>query len=174
MDVVQLNVADDNPVTLPNGDRKSPSAWAAELGLSYFPSIVFYDEQGAQVAMMNAYFRNFHTQSIFAYVLEKAYLEQPSFQRYIGARAEHLNEQGIDVDSSGNVILNEASSDSRLSKFTTTTLGLKYGYALGKNSEISVRGEFMNQAFDDAGARAGEETPDLDAVIVNVGYSFLW
>ena len=98
MDVVQLNVADDNPVTLPKGGRKSPSAWASELGLSYFPSIVFFDEQGEQVALMNAYFRNFHTQSIFAYVLEKAYLEQPSFQRYIGARAEHLNEQGIDVD----------------------------------------------------------------------------
>ena len=47
-------------------------------------------------------------------------------------------------------LLDEVSSDSRLTKFATTTLGLKYGYAIGKNSELSVRGEFMNQAFDDA------------------------
>ena len=70
--------------------------------------------------------------------------------------------------------LDEVSSDSRLSKFITTTVGLKYGYALGKNSELTVRGEFMSQTFDDGGVPAGEETPDLDAVILNVGYSFLW
>ena len=98
MDVVQLNATDSAPVTTPDGSMKSPAEWAAELGLAYFPSMVFFDEQGEQVALMNAYFRNFHTQSIFAYVLEKAYLEQPSFQRYISARAEHLNEQGVDVD----------------------------------------------------------------------------
>ncbi len=59
-------------------------------------------------------------------------------------------------------------------KFTTTTLGLKYGYAISKSSEISVRGEFMNQTFDDGNVPAGEETPDLDAVILNVGYSVVW
>lgn len=98
MDVVQLNISSDDPVTLPNGESKSPAEWASELELAYFPSIAFFDENGEQVALMNAYFRNFHTQSVFAYVLEKAYLEQPSFQRYISARAEHLNEQGVDVD----------------------------------------------------------------------------
>lgn len=72
------------------------------------------------------------------------------------------------------MLLAEVSSDSRLSKFTTTTVGLKYGYALGKNSEISLRGELMSQTFDDGNVPAGEETPDLDAVIFNVGYSFIW
>ncbi len=57
---------------------------------------------------------------------------------------------------------------------TGTTLGLEYGYALGKNSELSLRGEFMNQTFDDGDVIAGEETPDLDAVILNVGYSLVW
>lgn len=98
MDVVQLDAASEEQIVLPNGEKSSPAKWAQALGLSYYPSIVFYDEKGQQVMLMDAYFRNFHTQSIFAYVLEKAYLEQPSFQRYISARAEHLNEQGIDVD----------------------------------------------------------------------------
>ena len=59
-------------------------------------------------------------------------------------------------------------------KLTGTTLGLKYGYALGSNSELSVRGELMNQTFDDGDVTAGEETPDLDAVILNIGYSLIW
>ena len=32
------------------------------------------------------------------YVNDKAYLEQPSFQRYLGELAEHWREQGWDVD----------------------------------------------------------------------------
>lgn len=98
MDVVQLDVRSDAQISRPDGERSTVAEWAGDLGLSYFPSIVFFDENGKQVMLMDAYFRNFHTQSVFAYVLEKAYLEQPSFQRYISARAEHLNEQGIDVD----------------------------------------------------------------------------
>lgn len=112
----------------------------------------------------------------YRFEMGKSYL-QPHVRYYMQDAADfyvHNLVQGTDVDAGGNVLLSEASSDSRLSKFTTTTLGLKYGYALGKNSELSVRGEFMQQTFDDPGVPAGEETPDLDAVILNVGYSFLW
>ncbi len=45
-----------------------------------------------------AYLRTFHLQSVFDYVLSGSYQEQPSFQRFISARADHLREQGIDVD----------------------------------------------------------------------------
>jgi len=98
MDVVQLDARSDKLVTLPDGQTLTPAKWAEQLKLSYYPSLVFFDETGEQVMLMNAYFRNFHTQSIFAYVLEKAYLQEPSFQRYISARGEKLNEKGIDVD----------------------------------------------------------------------------
>ena len=82
--------------------------------------------------------------------------------------------QGTDVDANGTVLLDTVSSDYRLAKLTTTTLGLKYGYALGDNSEISFRGEFMNQSVDDGDVPAGEETPDLDAIILQAGYSLRW
>jgi thioredoxin-related protein len=98
MDVVQLDARSNIAITLPNGGASTPVKWAAELGLAYFPSIAFFDEKGEQVMLMDTYFRNFHTQSVFAYVLEKGYLEQPSFQRYISARVDDLNVQGIDVD----------------------------------------------------------------------------
>jgi len=32
------------------------------------------------------------------YVTTSAYLEQPNFQRYIDTRADHLREQGIEVN----------------------------------------------------------------------------
>ena len=35
---------------------------------------------------------------IFAYVLDGGYKTQPSFQRWLSARADHLREQGKDVD----------------------------------------------------------------------------
>ena len=98
MDVVQLDARSEQPITLPDGQILTPAKWAEKLKLSYYPSLVFFNEAGEQVMLMNAYFRNFHTQSVFAYVLEKGYLQEPSFQRYISARGEKLNEQGIDVD----------------------------------------------------------------------------
>jgi len=45
-----------------------------------------------------AYLKAFHTQSAMDYVASGAYLEQPYFQRYIAARADALEAQGIHVD----------------------------------------------------------------------------
>ena len=106
----------------------------------------------------------------------RSYL-QPHVRYYMQDAADfyrHNLVQGVDVDANGQVLLKEVSSDSRLSKFTTTTLGLKYGYAVSENSEFSIRGEFMTQTFDDGNVPSIEETPDLDAIILNVGYSFVW
>ncbi len=98
MHVVQLNASDEQEVRTPSGKMTTTKAWYQSLGLSYLPAIVFFDANGTEVMRINAYFRNFHTQSIFAYVLEKAYLTEPNFQRYISARAERIREQGRDVD----------------------------------------------------------------------------
>jgi hypothetical protein len=38
------------------------------------------------------------TESVMDYVTTAAYKEQPNFQRYIDARADHLREQGIEVN----------------------------------------------------------------------------
>ncbi|RKZ68460.1 MAG: hypothetical protein DRQ44_04385 [Gammaproteobacteria bacterium] len=112
----------------------------------------------------------------YRYEMGRSYL-QPHVRYYMQEAADfyrHNLVEGIDIADDGTVLLTEVSSDSRLMKLTGTTLGLKYGYAIGKNSELSVRGEFMNQTFDDGDVTAGEETPDLDAVILNIGYSVVW
>jgi len=112
----------------------------------------------------------------YRYQMTDSYL-QPHVRYYMQEAADfyrHNLVQGTDVDAGGNVLLDEVSSDSRLAKFNTMTIGLKYGYTLSNNSEFSIRGEIMQQSFDDGNVASIEETPDLDAVILNVGYSFFW
>jgi thioredoxin-related protein len=95
---VQLDMAADTPVITPGGQRTTASAWAGDLDLGYVPSIVFFDRQGKEVMRIDAFLKSFHVQSVFDYVLQEAYLTEPSFQRFISERAERLREEGIDVD----------------------------------------------------------------------------
>jgi hypothetical protein len=46
----------------------------------------------------DAYLKAFHTQSVMDYVSSGAYKTQSNFQRYIDERADHLREQGIEVN----------------------------------------------------------------------------
>jgi hypothetical protein len=112
----------------------------------------------------------------YRYEIGRGYL-QPEVRYYLQDAADfyvHNLVQGRDVDASGNVLLDNISSDYRLAKMTTTTLSLKYGHAVGDNSEWSIRAGLMNQSVDDGDVPSGEETPDTDAIIVNAGYSFFW
>lgn len=95
---VQFNIASRQTITTPGGNKLSVRDWAEQLGISYTPSVVFFDSKDGEVMRIGAFVKTFHFQSVFAYVLEKAYLEEPEFQRYISARAEHIREAGFDTD----------------------------------------------------------------------------
>ena len=95
---VQFDISSDQIVITPAGKQTSIRDWARDLGLNYTPSLVFFDQQGKEVMRIGAFMKTFHFQSVYAYVLEKAYLEEPEFQRYISARAEYIREAGFDTD----------------------------------------------------------------------------
>ncbi|MCP4490515.1 MAG: thioredoxin fold domain-containing protein [Gammaproteobacteria bacterium] len=95
---VQLDVHSKQPIVTPDGESTNVSEWVRKLGVSYTPSVVFFDENGTEVMRISAFVKTFHFQSAFAYVQEKAYLGQPSFQRYISARGDVLREAGYDTD----------------------------------------------------------------------------
>ncbi|MEA3291689.1 MAG: thioredoxin fold domain-containing protein [Pseudomonadota bacterium] len=97
-DSVQLDMRSDTPVTTPEGKSTTAREWARELGIVYAPSLVFFDREGSEVMRSDAFFKTFHLQGAFAYVLEEAYNTETSFQRYLSARGDRLREQGIDVD----------------------------------------------------------------------------
>jgi thioredoxin-related protein len=97
-DNVQFDVASEQLITTPDGRQTRVNEWVGELGINYTPSMVFFDQPGQEVMRIGAFMKTFHFQSVYAYVLEKAYLDEPEFQRYISTRAEHIREAGFDTD----------------------------------------------------------------------------
>jgi thioredoxin-related protein len=98
LDAVLLDMWSDEPVLRPDGTTSSAAEWARELGVQYAPSLVFFDRDGREVFRAEGYLKSFHIQSVMDYVSSGAYLEQPSFQRFIAARADALEAQGVHVD----------------------------------------------------------------------------
>ena len=96
-DVIQLDKWDKTSVITPAGKQTSAKDWARELNIAYVPSVVFF-VNGKEVMRIEAYLKTFHFQSVLDYVSTDAYRKQPSFQRYLRARADHIREQGITVD----------------------------------------------------------------------------
>ena len=96
--VVVLDMWSGEMITTPSGKKMKISEWAKALDVKYAPSLVFFDNQGEEVFRTDAYLKAFHTQSVMDYVSTGAYLKQDNFQRYIDERADHLREQGIEVN----------------------------------------------------------------------------
>jgi len=97
-DVVRLQPGEGSPVTTPNGRATSAAEWATEMGISYAPTLVFFDRSGKEVFRVAAYVRPFHLTAALAYVSSGAYLEEASFQRYLQARADAMRARGEVVD----------------------------------------------------------------------------
>lgn len=114
---------------------------------------------------------------------EKFYVE-PHLRWYSQSEADFYKPyltEGVDV-SAGTLdpLLNAASADSRLGAFDAITYGVKFGYALGRDSEVSFRVEQYTQTANNVNAPAtgdlaGQDlVPDLKAMWVQFGYSFRW
>jgi len=95
---VQLDLWADTPLVAPDGRATTARDWARDLNINFAPALVFFDEHGKEVARADGFLKNFHMQSLFDYVLQKAYRTEPEFQRFLQARAEALREKGIDVN----------------------------------------------------------------------------
>jgi thioredoxin-related protein len=99
--VVRLDMWSNAELTDPQGQPTTERQLAQTLNVNYAPTLVFYASDGAdktEVIRSESWFKKFHTQSLMDYVLSGAWQEQPSFQRYISARADEIRETGEDVD----------------------------------------------------------------------------
>ncbi|MBX2881448.1 MAG: thioredoxin fold domain-containing protein [Granulosicoccus sp.] len=97
-DVYQIDMWGRDAFTLPDGTTTTGRDWSRTLGISYAPTLITFAADGTEVIRSEAWFKRFHTQSILHYVLSDEWREQPNFQRYLSDRAEHIREQGIDVN----------------------------------------------------------------------------
>ena len=94
----QLDMWSGQSVTLPDGTATTARELAQVLDVKYAPTLVMLDHQGREIIRGEAEFKTFHVHGILEYAASGDYREQPRFQRWLEARAEHLVEQGIDVD----------------------------------------------------------------------------
>lgn len=96
--VVRLDAGASTALVAPDGQRTDAQAWARQLGIPYAPALVFFDAGRNEVFRVEAYMRPFHLASALDYVASGAYRQQPSFQRFVQARADKMRERGQAVD----------------------------------------------------------------------------
>ena len=78
--------------------RDAAGSWARGQGVTEAPTLVFLDAGGKEVFRAEGYLRPFHLAGVMEYVATGAYRTEPSFQRFVQARAERLRAEGKPVD----------------------------------------------------------------------------
>jgi len=97
-DVARFALGARTELTAPGGGRIRADAWARDLGVAYTPTLVLFDAGGREVFRVDAYLRAFHLAAALDYVASGAYRGEPSFQRFVQARADRMRADGVTVD----------------------------------------------------------------------------
>ncbi|MFO1282349.1 MAG: thioredoxin fold domain-containing protein [Burkholderiales bacterium] len=97
-DVARFHLGAPMPVVTPDGRATTADAWARDLRIEWTPSVVFFADGGREVFRISAYLRPFHLAGSFAYVADRGYAAEPSFQRWLQARAEQARSRGERVE----------------------------------------------------------------------------
>ncbi|MBK8972870.1 MAG: DUF3570 domain-containing protein [Hahellaceae bacterium] len=118
-----------------------------------------------------------HTVDVhYRYMMGKSYLE-PHARVYLQSEADFYTRYLTTTEYNGGTpTVTEATADYRLGEMLSGTLGLKWGYHLTEDHEVSVRGEYMKQTStgdEGIGALATQGLyPDTDAFWLQLGYTF--
>ncbi|MDQ1363576.1 MAG: Thioredoxin [Pseudomonadota bacterium] len=80
LDTAQLDTHSDTPVITPDGKKTTARKWAHQLGLSFAPTLLFFDEHGNEIIRVDSVIRLYRLKNILAYVLSKGYQRYPTFQ----------------------------------------------------------------------------------------------
>ena len=112
----------------------------------------------------------------YRFELGSGHYLQPHLRYYLQSKADFYKPFLLDSEDEN---VREASADYRLGDLTTRTIGLLYGIELSRTQEFVIRAEFMNQRVDEPGNKFGalntqDLATDLDAYILQMGYSFQW
>ncbi len=98
LDAVRLDAFGTRSVTPIDGRTITEAEFARSLGVTFTPALVFLGDEGREVFRAEGYLRPFHLESVLDYVASGDYRTEPSFQRYIQARAERERAAGRRVE----------------------------------------------------------------------------
>jgi thioredoxin-related protein len=82
LDTVQLDIWSDTPVITPAGKRTTGRDWAKELGLFYAPSLMFFDENGKEILMVDSVVGFYRLNNVLEYIGSRAYKTESSYQAW--------------------------------------------------------------------------------------------
>lgn len=98
LDAARIDAFGARPVTLASGTTITEAEFARSLGITFTPALVFLGDEGREVFRAEGYLRAFHLASVLDYVASGDYRREPSFQRFIQARAERERAAGRTVE----------------------------------------------------------------------------
>ena len=82
VDAVQVDMWRDVPIVTPGGKNITSKGWADELGLSYAPTLIFYDAKGKEIIRLDSVVGFYRLQGVLRYVISGAYREFPTYQQW--------------------------------------------------------------------------------------------
>lgn len=106
--VIQIDMWGSREVTDFDGEAMEEKALARKWFVNFTPTTLFFamddpdnspeSMRDALVFMLPGYFKPFHHISSLEYVATDGYKEQPNFQRWLQAKADHMRENGEEVN----------------------------------------------------------------------------
>jgi len=112
----------------------------------------------------------------YRFELGNGHYLQPHLRYYTQSAADFYKPYLLDSEDDN---IKNASADYRLGELITTTIGLLYGIEISQYNEFIIRAELMNQTVNEPDNKIGilnnqDLSTDLDAFILQLGYSFIW
>ena len=97
---VRLDANATDPIIDPTGNNTTPKAFAEQLGLTYRPGIVLFD-QGREISRIDGLLFTYHFQEVLRYVGERHYVKYPkNFYDYLNVRTAEILKSGRNIDLS--------------------------------------------------------------------------
>ncbi len=95
--VVRLDAMSEEPIVDVEGNRTTPKAYAAKLGLTYRPGIVLFDK-GREIVRIESKLYSYHFGGVLEYVGGRHYEQYPDSPfRYLDVKTAELLKAGKDV-----------------------------------------------------------------------------
>ena len=82
MNVIQLNMWKDTPVTTPKGIKTTAKNWAKSLEIFYAPSIIFFDSNGKEIIRVDSVTYFYRLWGVLDYVNQKGYEKSDDYQSW--------------------------------------------------------------------------------------------
>ncbi|MFC1588945.1 thioredoxin family protein [Pseudomonadota bacterium] len=79
---LQLNMWADTPLVKPDGQATTAKQWAAELGLFYAPTLIFFDPEGQEIIRIDSVVKFYRLLGVLKYINQRGYLTEKNFQSW--------------------------------------------------------------------------------------------